>query len=1525
MSDKKINVSSLINYGLAAIVPILILFGFRVFYTMGYGHIVPNTLLMPQILLNGLASLAFFYYLKHSSKMEMEGTGFPLLFSAGYGLCSYAFMQESDMGYLLLFALLPILFLSLEYFVKEGKTLLFILLLALCLCINTTAGIALTIYLLAAFWTEQEKEKGEAVAEFLHFILLCLFSLLLSAAFSLPGLKEAVKAAKDYTYPGFDATAPTANFFSRLLLGGVTWQVFPQWRGLHLYFGLFFLLCFILYFVNHTFVFKARIKSLVFTLFLLCTLAFLPAQYLMELGAPTSFTVFYAAFPVFWFLKTAAQGFTELLSLSKKRLCIGGFLWALLILFALSGSYLNFHTLAAQSNILFMVLYILVILGLFSKYFDKTASLLLPCLICLELFCNIFISSNQNFIPNTLTIEDQFIWKQTSFGDEYADNSYTTAETASEADASLAAYENFNKEHDASGIYQTLNILFDHVGLTEEELFAAQEYGLLNNLEQCNAMARKIGAESDLFTPVSITISPRKSDLYKITDEGNQVFNLEFYILEPTPLKTALAFDITSEKDCTIYLYDDLSNQIYLLDLKANESSTAYFLFNYSKEISYNFRLLGYEMDQELLQQVLDQMVSYQAAQQGTASMGIYYLGAGLSCLGIFLLLLFYLNSDKKRLILPLQNIKTAVAQSHILQKIFTHLKDNYVYWLALIIPPLLFLLTMIYYSCIPFGKYSFFDQDGLHLTLPSTLDWYYNLKEGSMLYSMNGGYGYSLYANNPMGFLYYPLTILKPGQVGPAILFGEGLCLGLSAFTMIYYLTHRLWSRKANKKDYRLLIPGLVYALNTYMLVMHGFTSWYPAYAIFPLLILSFEFLMEKKRYGTYIILLALMMYSNWYLALYSCIFLVLYFFTCRFQSVRDFFMKGFRFATCSLLGTGCSFFIIFNTLMSTRDSYYNGQDSVFPTFGFHTSFFDQWKQLMIFSDSAAVDSNDGGISMFMGILTLLLVLLYFSSKRIKGKDKLKRLPLIVILFISFNGQVLSFLWNGLHYQTKVPNRYVFLLMFLCAAVAYDGLIELKKTTLKKGLICCSLLAVFFAICQFLGEGNSRAAFYITLVLLLFYGLLLCIRKKLARPVFMRLLCMMLFAELTINMFYFTSTYGLDAIPVIAGYDKQEAFFNETLNPNREFYRVSTPVTFISNTGSIYNFPSGSVFNSLVTLHQTNLAVHYGFFAAANFTSLNFNGTPFSLALAGYQYILLPQYATTSLPDLDQYEYLGHFQNAYIYRVPHTLSLGFYAPEGILNLHEHAYFVPYFLNDLVTLYTKDSAKELFSIQSLKYSEDPDSTPNSFRFLDTSHNMISYEEACAILEEESSSSTSTRNLYLDLNFDPASQGYVYFYLLEFIPIGKSSDTDALRTSIAYPNASAIFDSQYNYVVFNEEVFEEFYEAASAQQMENVKIEGNRISGTTNYKEDGYTILSLPYERGFKAYLDGKEVEILDPYESFMVIKTPKGSHTIELVYTPYGMKTGLLVTAVSIILSCLLCFWVRKRQQSPSPEKQQTK
>lgn len=1518
MPDKKINVSTLINYGLAAIVPILILFSFRVFYTMGYGQIVPNILLIPQIFFNGLASLAFFYYLKHSSRMEMVGTGFPLLFSFGYGLCSYGLLQESGINLLMLYVLMPLLFLALEHFIRKGKPLFLILIFALCLCIDTGAGIVLIVYLLGSFFVEQENEKGRTVADFLHLILIFLFAFLLSALRSLPRLTELIELSKEYSYVKFSLTAPIANFFSKFLLGTVTWQGFPQLYGLHLYFGLFFGLCFILYFFNTAFSKKKRIGACLFTLFLIATLELFPLQYLLELGAPLTATVFYAFFPVFWFLRTSAMGFTELLSLSKKRLGMGISLWALFILFALSGSYLNFHPIALQSNILFMILFVLVILGLFSKYFDKTAFLLLPCLICLEFFCNMFLSTNQNFIPDTLTLKDQFVFLNGA------------SQKAEEEDMVLepyaaSPYEVFRDEHDASSIYGTLNTLFDYVELTEEEALEAKEYGLLNGFERANLICRKLGAETDLFTPVDVAIIPIQSEAYHITDQGNHIFNLYQYLSEPNPVYMEIALNLYSDKDCSLLLHNDYSNEIFSIDAKAGEFYPVYFRFTYSKDISYNFQLSAYELNKTLYNRIPELITAYELQNHAASSMGIYYWGMGLTCLGVFLILLIFFNKDGQKLYRPLLQLKKNIIESRLNEKVSRHFRYNYVYWLAACIPALLFFATMIVHSCMPFGINSYYDQDGLSLTLPSILDWYHNLKEGGWLYSLNGGYGYSLYANNPMGFLYYPLTLLNPEQIGGALFLIEGLCIGFSSLTMVYYLTHRLSGKKADKRDYRLLIPGLVYALNTYMLVMLGFTFWYVSFAVLPILFLAFDQLIYNKRYAGYIFLLAFMMYNNLYLALYMCIFLALYFFTCNFVNFMDFIKKGLRFGISSLLAAGSSFFIISNTLSSSSDSFYNGRDRIFPTPGLHTSFLEQWKQFMIFSDSSAVDRNDGGISLFMGILTLFLLAAYFTSKKIEIKEKLKKLALLIILFVSFNGQVLSYLWNGFHYQSSVPNRYVFLLMFLCATIAYDGLRQLDRVSVRKGLVCCGFFTAFFCICQFLGEGNSSAAFYTTLGLIILYGILFCLRTRFARPVYIRIMCLMLGLELTANAFYFTSTYSLDAIYVVNGYEKLEDFIHEIPDEKDDFFRVSIPASYVMNTGMFYNVPTATLFNSFVTRHQTNSSKYYGFLGDTNFTNVNYNGTPLSNAWVGNRYIFLPKYSAVALPDMDNYEYLGSIENVYVYRIPDTLSLGFYAPAQFLDLQENANYVPYFLNDFTSLYTDEDTESLFTVQSLSYNEDPDSLPNSFRFLDESLNPVTFFEAFEIMENNGGNTASLRDLYLDINFAPAAPGFVYFYLWEFVPIGESENPSDMRTIINYPNISLILDDYYNYVVFHEEVFEEFYKNASKQQMEDIVIKDNHIIGTTNYDKDGYTIINLPYERGFSAYLDGEEVEILDPYEAFMVIETPKGKHTIELVYEPYGMKISLVITGAFILLTCILCFALWKRQQHPSKEKQQPK
>lgn len=78
--------------------------------------------------------------------------------------------------------------------------------------------------------------------------------------------------------------------------------------------------------------------------------------------------------------------------------------------------------------------------------------------------------------------------------------------------------------------------------------------------------------------------------------------------------------------------------------------------------------------------------------------------------------------------------------------------------------------------------------------------------------------------------------------------------------------------------------------------------------------------------------------------------------------------------------------------------------------------------------------------------------------------------------------------------------------------------------------------------------------------------------------------------------------------------------------------------------------------------------------------------------------------------------------------------------------------------------------------------------------------------------------------------------------------------------------------------------------------------GDTIRGTIQVKEDGFFMFSIPYDRGFHAFVDGKEVTIKKVNEAFLGFKIKKGNHTIQLTYEAPYKKTGLYFSLLGFIL-----------------------
>lgn len=97
----------------------------------------------------------------------------------------------------------------------------------------------------------------------------------------------------------------------------------------------------------------------------------------------------------------------------------------------------------------------------------------------------------------------------------------------------------------------------------------------------------------------------------------------------------------------------------------------------------------------------------------------------------------------------------------------------------------------------------------------------------------------------------------------------------------------------------------------------------------------------------------------------------------------------------------------------------------------------------------------------------------------------------------------------------------------------------------------------------------------------------------------------------------------------------------------------------------------------------------------------------------------------------------------------------------------------------------------------------------------------------------------------------------------------------------------------------------------------------RLSGTVDAAEDGLFYTSIPYENGWRAYVDGVEVPLAQTASALSesvrltdaVIAFPltAGQHTVELRYTAPGLKTGAIISGVSLGLFLLLALLLRRR------------
>ena len=155
-------------------------------------------------------------------------------------------------------------------------------------------------------------------------------------------------------------------------------------------------------------------------------------------------------------------------------------------------------------------------------------------------------------------------------------------------------------------------------------------------------------------------------------------------------------------------------------------------------------------------------------------------------------------------------------------------------------------------------------------------------------------------------------------------------------------------------------------------------------------------------------------------------------------------------------------------------------------------------------------------------------------------------------------------------------------------------------------------------------------------------------------------------------------------------------------------------------------------------------------------------------------------------------------------------------------------------------------------------------------------------------------------------------------IIELGEVNGAGDTATYSFTIPLTSTDkefyAVKDDAFIYYV-DEEVFADaFTRMQEGQFIADVDYKDHDITGSMTTKENNQTVLtSIPYDAGWKIYVDGKQVETLEAANALVAFNVENaGDHDIRFLYRPTAVVAGVAISVIGLIAFALLIIFEKK-------------
>ncbi len=809
----------------------------------------------------------------------------------------------------------------------------------------------------------------------------------------------------------------------------------------------------------------------------------------------------------------------------------------------------------------------------------------------------------------------------------------------------------------------------------------------------------------------------------------------------------------------------------------------------------------------------------------------------------------------------------------------------------AFFVPVLVLVVIFAQRGIFPFGEECFLRTDMYHQYAPFFSEFQYKLTHGgSLLYSWDIGMGvnfsalYAYYLASPMNWL----VALCPRQF--LIEFMTVLIViktGLSGLFFTWYLRKHTGTREFGSCFF-----GIFYALSGYMAAYSWNIMWLDCILLFPVILFGLERLVKEKKGMVYCIALGLSILSNYYISIMICIFMVIYAAVLVIlyppKKGKEFAATAGRFTLYSLLAGGLAAVVLLPEIYALQATASGNFD--FPkTVSSYFSIFD-----MIARHIGNVQTEiglDHWPNIYCGVAVLMLLLLYLGNKNIKIKEKAVYFSLLLFFYASFSVNVLNFIWHGFHYPNSLPCRQSFIYIALVLVMCYKAYLELKNTPWKHIVMAFWGAAAFVILAEKLVDNEEQfhfAVFYAAILFLALYTgcIYLYHSRKWCRDGVLLAVLGLVFCESAVNM-------AVTSIPTTSrtAYvkDNEDTMLLADSIRSSVFYRIEKGESRTKNDGAWMNFPSASLFSSVASAAMSDFFKSVGCESSTNAYSVK-GSTPFIDALFATRYGIYPD----QQPADGLKEQIGRQGSMWFYENKYTLPVGFVMPQDMET--------NWVLDSGNPANVQNDLSSVLGVSNLLVPAEGVSEGKKLTFTaDASGDYYVYVTNKKV--EEVSAEIGERSL----SFDNVDRGY--FLELGYLPKGQ----EVILQSQTDGNPAM----QAEIWRFDPEAMEEIYQCLSKSPLELSSWTDTGFAGSINTPEGGTMFTSIPYDKGWKIWVDGTAVSGRPVFDAFQGVDLEPGEHKIRLSYEPQGLKTGAVITGVSAaaVAALAVCGWMKNKKK----------